>query len=74
MTQGKDPIAGAIMANNVAWSALLAVLANQGAIDARTVHSELVRMQQRYRDIGNGAIAESLDWYVETAEDIQSEQ
>jgi len=74
MSVSKDPIAGAIMASNVAWSALLAVLASQGAVDVHTVYSELVRMQQRYLEAGNDSIADALDWHIDVTEGIQSDR
>ncbi|EAW3718082.1 hypothetical protein FES05_20050 [Salmonella enterica] len=72
MTDKNNPVAGAILANNVAWSSLVTVLINQGVVSLDAVSSDLLYMQQRYRDAGLEAVAEALDWYTNVLEGMRS--
>lgn len=72
MSDEQDPLAGAILANNVAWSSLVAVLVNQGVVSLDSVGNELMYMQQRYREAGVKAVAEALDWHADAIEGMRS--
>lgn len=65
MSHQTDLIAAAIMANKVAWSSLLGALVTQGSVDPRAVDSDLRRMQQGFRDVGNHAIADELEMHLD---------
>ena len=72
MSDEQDPIAGAILANSVAWSSLVAVLVNQGSVSLDSVKSDLLYMQMRYREAGVTAVANALDWHADALEGMHS--
>lgn len=74
MSDKNDSVASAIMANNVAWSSLLAVLVHQGAVDIHTVGNELLHVQKRYREAGLDSVADALDWHTDAIEGIRSDE
>lgn len=74
MSDEQDPIAGAILASNVAWSSLVTVLVNQGVVSIDAVEEDLLYMQQRYYNAGLVAVAEALDWHAGAIEGLRSDE
>ncbi|EKA8032092.1 hypothetical protein OMG71_004748 [Salmonella enterica] len=66
-----NPVAAAIMANKIAWSILVKVLAANGALNLHTLGNELRVFQTELQDAGEMALAEALDEHIASVENWQ---
>ena len=69
MSDDRELLAAAIMANHAAWSSLVGTLTLQGGLNLQAMNHDLKGVQEAFRKNSNADIAEALDLHLGSIEE-----